>query len=233
MIVSVERENPSIVLKIKKIIKKILKISIPKTLYFNIHYFGVKGLILPVYIGKKVELRHLKGKIRCENFKSGVVQIGMNEMGNYPYGSTYSLFKNNGEIVFKGNALLGIGTCITNRGIITFGDNFTITANSSIICRESITFGDNVLISWNVEFMDTDLHKIYDIDSKELLNPDKYINIGNNVWICNNVFIGKGVSIPSNNIIANHSSIKKTITAEHSIIGNSGKIIKQSIFWTS
>ena len=112
-----------------KILKKIQKISLLKTFLFNFHYFGFKGLyVLPVLIGKHVELRDLKGKITVENFKTGVVQIGMNDIGIFPIKTTVASIQNNGEIIFKGKAELGIGTHISNGGILKFGDNFTVSA---------------------------------------------------------------------------------------------------------
>ena len=206
--------------------------SILKTLYFNFHYFGFQGLfILPVLIGKHVELRELKGKVICEIFKTAAVQIGLTEMGNFPMKTTTASIQNKGSIVFKGRSILGVGTRICNSGTLTMGNNAVIMANGMIICAESITIGNEVMISWNVNIMDTDFHKIYIDETKNLLNPNKPIILGDNIWICNAVTIMKGVSIGNNNVIASNSVIRKPVPNKNCIIGDNGKIIKENIRW--
>ena len=48
--------------------KKILEISPLKTLRFNLHYFGFKGLKLPVLISRSTKLHTLRGGYRLSLF---------------------------------------------------------------------------------------------------------------------------------------------------------------------
>ena len=170
--------------------------SIIKTLIFNFRYFGIRGiLVLPVLVGKNVEFHTLKGKVICEEFKTGIVQIGLNDMGNHPKRTTFASIQNNGTIRCKGKVYLGVGTRISNGGTLVFGNNFRITADSSIICGKSIIFEDNVLISWGCQIMDTDLHKIFNIDTNQIINSHKEIYISEHCWICSGCKILKGVKI--------------------------------------
>ena len=49
--------------------------------------------------------------------------------------------------------------------------------------------------------MDTDFHKIYDLESN-ILNKDKAIEIGENVWIGCRCTILKGANIKRNSVIS-------------------------------
>lgn len=42
-------------------LRKLLEISMLKTVYFNLHYFGIKGMRLPVIVSKNVMLKNLRG----------------------------------------------------------------------------------------------------------------------------------------------------------------------------
>jgi len=65
---------------------------------------------------------------------------------------------------------------------LTIGKNFLLTARSEIARFKEITFGDNCLLSWNILFMDTDAHPVYN-QTDHIINEDKAIKIGNKVWI--------------------------------------------------
>lgn len=215
-----------------KINKKILKIDIFKTLFFNFHYWGFKGIfVFPALIGKNVEFKKLKGTIICKNFETGIIQIGLNEMGICPDKTTISVIENEGDIVFYGSAHFGVGTCLSNKGKIQFGDKFVITAKSFIICNKQISFGENVLISWDCQIMDTDFHSVYDINSDKLLNEDSKVIIGNNCWICNGCTITKGVKICNDVVIASNSRIRKNVDSTNCIIGDLGQVIKENVRW--
>lgn len=80
--------------------------------------------------------------------------------------------------------------------------------------------------------MDTDFHSIIDKKGK-LLNPNKSIIIGNNVWIaCRNTIL-KGVTIADNVVIAAGSKITKSIDEPNVIVGgnDSQKILRREIVW--
>ena len=57
--------------------------------------------------------------------------------------------------------------------------------------------------------MDTDRHEIRNLNTGVISPSHKPIEIGDNVWIGNNVFINKGTRIPANIIIASKSLCNK------------------------
>lgn len=212
------------------IIKIMLNTSILKSLFFNIKYFGIKGLMFPVLIGYNVELKKLKGKIIIENMKIGGIKLGVYCPGNYPV-SMISSFCNDGTIFFKKKAHFGKGFRICNHGILEIGDKFWLTASSSILCEQKITFKDDCIISWNCEISDTDIHKIFN-ENHELVNKPKPIFFWEKTWICSGAKILKGCSFNNETIIgANSCIIGKSFDLSNIIIAGTGKLIKENIRW--
>lgn len=59
----------------------ILGISILKTLQFNLHYFGLRGLKFPVLIFKNFRLNKLCGKVELRDWSFGAVRLGQQMVG--------------------------------------------------------------------------------------------------------------------------------------------------------
>ena len=91
-------------------------------------------------------------------------------------------------------------------------------------------FGNNVLISWDVLLMDTDYHTITSEDG-DILNKDKSIIIGNNVWVGCRSTILKGTTIPSDVVIAACSIVSGAMNECNCIYSSSRKIIRKGISW--
>lgn len=206
----------------------------PKTILFNFKYFPLRVAIkFPVLISKNVLLKNLGGTIELpDTIKSGMIKIGFGYVGIFDKNRARTILENSGKIIFHGTCSIGHGSKISvgKNGILTIGENFTITAESSIICFKSIIFGKRVLISWDCLIMDTDFHRIR-ADGK-LTNPDKPIQIGNNVWICCRNLILKGSKIPDGCVIAAGSLTTGKFDEINCIIGgNPSKIFKSGITW--
>lgn len=106
----------------------------------------------------------------------------------------------------------GVSFNVTS-GVLKIGEGVFFNNYCSINCHDSITIGDNVLCGEGV--------KIYDHDhvfsassgvSKKEFSTSKVI-IGNNVWLCSNVIILKGVIIGDNAVVAAGSVVRKDIPA--------------------
>ena len=142
-----------------------------------------------------------------------------------------SIWDCSGTVIFGGKACLGLGTRISCAGKLEFGNNFRLTAHSSIICTDYISFGEACLVSWNCLFMDSDLHKIYDQDG-DVVNKNRPISIGNDVWVCSNCIILKGCEISDMNVIAAGTILAgQKIHKSSQVIGTHGSIIKENILW--
>lgn len=208
-------------------LRKLFEISILKTLYLNYIYFGINGLAHPyIIVSRNTKIASAKGKIIVNNPKRFCVRIGFQGLDIFDSKRQNSIFSNNGIIEFSGYCHLGSGARISNSGILTFGENFNITANSTIICHDKVSFGNDVLCSWNCMIIDTDFHHIDDNINH------KPINIGNKVWICQDVTILKGVSIPDGCVVAANTVVHKTIKESNSLIACNSEIIKRNVKWS-
>ena len=213
-------------------LKYIIELSFIKTLYFNLKNFGLKGLKCPILISKSTKILDNSGNIFLEKIKFGNIKIGFSGVVIFDHKHQRTILQNKGKIIFKGKANIGLGSRIVNIGELEIGEGFNITASTAIICYEKIIFGRNVLISWENLIMDTDFHKIKDIQSKITLNQNKAIVVKNNVWIgCRNTIL-KGTYIDNGSVIASNSLINSSFKNKTNIIiGDKNKIIRENIYW--
>lgn len=104
----------------------------------------------------------------------------------------------------------------------------------AIVAEEkNIIIGKNCLFSFGVYCRTTDSHFIYDIKSKERINPGKSIYIGDHVWIGQNTIILKNTKVGSGSIIGANSLISKKFPSNCIGGGNPVKILKKNIIWQS
>ncbi len=205
-----------------------------KTIFFNIKYFPIKTAIkLPVFVNRHVRLRKVLGSIELpKDFKSGMIKIGFGDVGIFDIRTSKTIWNVEGNIVFKGYAIIGNGSKISveKNGQLIFGNKFVITAETEIICKNLISFGDNCLLSWDILIMDTDFHKIY--KNGKLCNEDEPIHIGNKVWIGARSIILKGSSIANNSVVAAGALVTKKFLVSNQLIGGvPGKTLTDKIEW--
>lgn len=105
------------------------------------------------------------------------------------------------------------------------GDNTYLCSNCFVSCHSLIKIGNDCAISHNFSIRDCDMHFI---DNKENL---KEINIGNHVWIGQNVTILKGVTIGDNCVIGANAVVTRSIPNNCLAVGNPAKIIRNNIEW--
>ncbi|MFV0141809.1 MULTISPECIES: acyltransferase [Empedobacter] len=215
--------------------KNIFKISFIKTIIFNFVYFKFSQAIkFPVIISSNFRLKSLSGKVNIpENSSFGLIKLGFGDISIFDRKLSKGIWENNGIINFKGRTNIGHGSKISVgiEGKLTFGENFNITAESSIVCYNEVSFGHNCLLSWDILIMDTDFHKIYN-QNNEMINPDKSVKIGHNVWVCNKVQILKGVLIADGCIVGSNTVVSKSLPIKNAIYsGNINSPIKENISW--
>ncbi len=216
--------------KITKLIRYIS--GTPKSIYVNFRLLPFSQAIkLPIMVSRKTKLRSLSGKAHLSKIKTGIVRIGFGGTDMMDYRYERSVLKITGDIYFQGKTKIGVGAKIMVSGKLILGNNFDITGDTMIICAKEIQIGDNTMIAWQSILMDTDQHAIYGKDNT-LINQDKKIIIGNNVWIGAKSFILKGSKIPDGCIIGANTTISKEFIQKDAIIaGNPAKILKENIQW--
>ena len=181
-------------------------------------------------VSKKTALKRIEGKIILDDPKKHCLRIGFghNELLDFKY--ERSIFWNEGVIIVRGLCHLNQGFRVYNRGTIDFGDSFVVTGNSSVICMKHIQFGKDCLISWGVSIMDTDFHTIVSLKEGKIINENEEVIIGKHCWICSDVTVLKGVTIPDNCVIGSGSIVSKSFNICNSIIINN-RIVRENIIW--
>lgn len=221
--------------RVKKAYRIFREIGIFKTLYLNFKYLKFReALKLPILCSKYVRLRRTSGKITIEKPSTGCIRFGMDSVGIFDNRKSRSIIEisDGSELIFKGKAGFGNGfkMCLGG-GKLVVGQRFTLTAESSIVCYDEIEFGNDCLLSWDILVMDTDFHKIYSNENR-LINPNRKITVGDNVWIGCRATILKGSSIPSGSIVAANSVVSGKLDEQNAIYAGSPSIkIKSSINW--
>lgn len=113
---------------------------------------------------------------------------------------------------------------------IIIGNNFHCSRNCHIGAVNRIIIGDNVLLGSNVLIEDHS-HGVSELSDlprykMELVSKGS-IEIGKNVWICDNVCVLPGVKIGDNCIIGANSIVNKDIPDNCVAVGNPARAIKQ------
>lgn len=96
-----------------------------------------------------------------------------------------------------------------------------------------ITIGNESMLSSDITLRAHDAHKIYDINSQEIINlPKRGITIGKHCWIAQYVKILKNCIIPDDSIVGLGSIVTKSFNENNVIIaGNPAKIVKRNVTW--
>ena len=212
-------------LKIKNYLNQI-NLRFLKIIKLNSNILLIKNLKYILCLTNEIYGSHVRifGKAIDLN---GEISIGVN--GNHRlFDGKVTIIENHGVFSINGNCDFGKGTKIfvQKKGKLEIGDRSFVTGDSQIICHNNIKIGVNCAISWGVLIIDHDYHTL---KGKKINVP---INIGNKVWICSNVTILKGVTIPDNCIIAANSVVTSSFIEENILIaGNPAKIIKRDVDW--
>ncbi|WP_434581361.1 acyltransferase [Sulfurimonas sp. NW15] len=220
-------------MNIDKIVKLIrYTAGLPKSIYVNLRLLPFsQAVLLPIIVSRKTKLRSLSGKVQLSKVKTGIVRIGFGGTDMMDYAYERTILKITGKIHFQGKTKIGVGAKIMVSGNLTLGDRFDITGDATIICAKEIEIGNNTMIAWQSILMDTDQHAIYNAQHT-VINQDKKITIGNNVWIGARSLILKGSVIPDGCIVGANTTITKSFTTKKSIIaGNPAEILKENISW--
>ncbi len=203
---------------------KLLKIilSIPKTIYYNFHFFKFKVAIkLPMVVGYNCRMRGKKGQIKLPpKVNRFMIKIGYSN-GSYNISQskkTYFVINYDSHVEFKGKAIISKGcyVCLNNKSNIIFGNNFSCNANCIISSQKSITFGDECLIGWDCTFIDGDGHKSFGSSKR-----DDTIVVGNHVWIAAKSTLLKGCNIGDGSIIGYGTIVSGRFPEKNILIASS------------
>lgn len=90
------------------------------------------------------------------------------------------------------------------------------------------------MLSSNVVFRASDGHRIFDLDSGDVvINRAKPIIIGNHVWIGSGATIMKGTQVLDNSIIATQAVVTKKFDKPNIVVeGNPAQAVRENVDWS-
>lgn len=139
-----------------------------------------------------------------------------------------------GKIVFRGSAIITRGTSlICDKGVIDIGDGFFCNGDCWLFSDKVITFGSACMLGWDIAINTTDGHyMVYDGRRQQLTSAS--ISIGNHVWICSAVTIGKGVIVGDGSVVAQRALVTKSFPFGHQLIGGlPARVIRENVGWNA
>lgn len=140
---------------------------------------------------------NIKGSFGMTNL--GKIEIGMNV--TIVNSSAY----NRAGVNHPTQLVAAKGACLK------IGSNVGISG-ASIICHECVEIGNHVLLGANVAIHDSDLHPINYLERRSSGKAKSApIYIEDDVWLCANVVVLKGVRIGARSIVAANSVVTKDI----------------------
>ena len=207
-------------------------LSIPKSLYVCYRLLPWKqAIMLPIRVRYNVKLQSLKGKaVISGQIHKAMVMIGFQHVGTHDVTYRRAVLEIDGEIEFRGKALIGSGSqiCVGNNGHLTLGDGFINSCSGHVVCHGKMMIGKSFFMGWDVLMLDTDFHEIENVITNERSDVLRNITIGDNVWIGTRVVILKGCQIPDGCIIGANSVVTGRYEKPNCIIaGNPARVVKE------
>jgi len=142
-----------------------------------------------------------------------------------------------GELSQLKNISIIIGSNVPANGCrLTIGENFTcengckiLMYNSENVCQ----IGDACMFSKNVQIRCGEMpHLIFDKTTGEYLDVSEGVFIGNHVWIGEDAYITKRVTVPSECVIGAKSVVTKRFDQENAVIaGNPARVVRADVQW--
>ncbi len=94
----------------------------------------------------------------------------------------------------------------------------------------SVTIGDDCLFA-AVKFRTSDSHNLLDADTGELLNPPGDIEIGNRVWLAEDVLLLRNSKIGDDSAVGARALVNGEIPAGCLAVGTPARVVRRGIRW--
>lgn len=225
----------------KKIIP-LVSYNLKETLIYNLK----KIPVVERYINRKNNVFVLIKKNGKKIYNPRIKNLKVNFWGKNSYVEIHEPFRmlergyiscgDESKIIIKPfNFHKRLRVLIGDRNQLVIGQNTTVeglTIHQFNSNNTKVELGDDCQIAYRVSIKTSDIHSIYDKNTKKLLNYAKDVTLGNHVWIAADTTILKGSNIPNNCMVGACSLVNKSFSEENSIIaGSPAKVIKQGINW--
>lgn len=172
--------------------------AIPTSIYFNFHYLPFRQAIKFPILVKKIHISKAKGKVKIDApIKFGMIRLGFWGGHMYPNNGIYWT-QYGGTIIFKGSCQISNNSFIVQgkESTIIFGHDFMASTSLKLVSFKRVEFGIHTRVGWDVIFMDTNFHPLYDIKKEKFKKAYGPIIIGDYNWFGTQCKIMHSVSTP-------------------------------------
>ena len=133
------------------------------------------------------------------------------------------------KVCGKVNLNRGAKIHIYKGATLAIGNNSYINEGAKVYCAKNITIGSDCAIAFDTKILDTDTHFIF--KDENVINENREVIIGNNVWVGANSFILKGTHIDNNVIIGACSLVSANLNSNKIYVGTPAKEVKSFDRW--
>jgi NDP-sugar pyrophosphorylase family protein len=117
-------------------------------------------------------------------------------------------------------------------GVVRIGEGTTFGAVGISLHEEGeIIIGKDCLFSTDIHMDVSDMHPIYDADTRKRINPAKSIEIGDHVWLGQRVLVLKGATIGSGCVVGANSTVVGELPQSVVAVGSPAKVVRENIIW--
>ncbi len=206
------------------LVKKILQFNVPALRIIYVPLFVLFSLSrrVMVYILQKIFFEPM--------FKVNCVKIGK----SFRIDKGFPFFQPGLQMEFGDHVVIDgknsfVTSSVAKRPRLCVGDNTYIGYGATISVGKQVVIGRDCLIAGGTFICDNNGHPVDPARRHERVGDDEVepVEIGKNVWICNNAFIGKGVHIGDGAIVAAHSVVVEDVEANTIVSGIPARIVRR------
>ena len=131
------------------------------------------------------------------------------------------------------NKKIPLNLNIWSRASFIANENCSFNGRLNCIASEekSVILGRDTMFSFGTWIRTSDVHAIFDIDTKKVMNIGKDVILGDHVWIGQDTTLLKGTTIGSGAIVGLGSIVTKKILSNTINSGVPTKMLKNNICW--
>lgn len=152
------------------------------------------------------------------------------------FGKTKIIFKGNNSLCYinktKNNSVK-LNLTLYNNSTFFLGKRCSFNGILNIIVSETmnVLIGEDTMFSFGIWIRTSDVHLMYDFNTKRRINLAKDILIGSHVWVGQNSSLLKGSTVGSGSIIG-YGSISTKIAESNAVyVGQPSRKVKHDVIW--
>ncbi len=98
--------------------------------------------------------------------------------------------------------------------------------------QKTLAIGEDCMFGWKIAIRTGDFHGMYDLTTKQILNPPEDTIVGPHVWLTNSIQIMKGINIGSGAVVGAGSIITKNIAGSCLAAGSPARVLRTNVGWS-